>query len=120
MTSALAPTPTARTVCERRELGRKVLDSTKGRTASWQAAYHPGSVKVVAYDENGKVVATDEQDSFDDSAMVCLQADRKTISGDGRELAFITITTRDRTATCAQRERPRDGPRKWRGCAGGP
>lgn len=77
-------------------LGRKVLDSAKGRTASWQAAYHPGSVKVVAYDENGKVVATDEQDSFDDSAMVCLQADRKTISGDGRELAFITITTRDK------------------------
>lgn len=29
-------------------LGRKVLDSAKGRTASWQAAYHPGSVKVVA------------------------------------------------------------------------
>ena len=28
--------------------------------------------------------------------MVCLQADRKTISGDGRELAFITITTRDK------------------------
>ena len=77
-------------------LGRKVLDSAKGRTASWQAAYHPGSVKVVAYDENGKVVATDEQDSFDDSTMVCLQADRKTISGDGRELAFITITTRDK------------------------
>lgn len=41
-------------------------------------------------------MATDEQDSFDDSAMVCLQADRKTISGDGRELAFITITTRDK------------------------
>ena len=77
-------------------LGRKVLDSTKGRTASWQTPYRPGSVKVVAYDENGKVVATDEQDSFDDSAMVCLQADRKTISGDGRELAFITITTRDK------------------------
>ena len=79
-----------------KSLGRKVLDSAKGRTASWQTAYHPGSVKVVAYDENGKVVATDEQDSFDDSAMVCLQADRKTISGDGRELAFITITTRDK------------------------
>ena len=77
-------------------LGRKVLDSAKGRTASWQTPYRPGSVKVVAYDENGKVVATDEQDSFDDSAMVCLQADRKTISGDGRELAFITITTRDK------------------------
>lgn len=28
--------------------------------------------------------------------MVCLQADRKTISGDGRELTFITITTRDK------------------------
>ena len=62
----------------------------EGRTASWQAAYHPGSVKVVAYDENGKVVATDEQDSFDDSAMVCLQADRKTISGD-KLVPFIEL-----------------------------
>ena len=31
-------------------LGRKVLDSAKGRTASWQTPYRSGSVKVVAYD----------------------------------------------------------------------
>ena len=102
-----------------KSLGRKVLDSAKSRTASWQAAYHPGSVKVVAYDENGKVVATDEQDSFDDSAMVCLQADRKTISGDGRELAFITITTRDKNGNPVRNAND-CVTRKWRGCVGGP
>ena len=73
-------------------LGRQVIDPDKGRTATWQAPYKPGRVYVAAYDENGNKVAEDEQCSFGESAGISLQADRTELSGDGRELAFITIT----------------------------
>ena len=76
-------------------LGRQVIDPDKGRTATWQAPYRPGRVYAAAYDEDGSKVAEDEQCSFGESAGISLQADRTEISGNGRELAFITIAIHD-------------------------
>ncbi len=76
-------------------LGRKAIDPDKGRTAAWQVAYAPGAVRAVAYDAAGEPVAEDERRSFGDSVMIRLRADRTEISGDGRQLAFISITTVD-------------------------
>lgn len=76
-------------------LGRKVIDPDKGRTAAWQTPYVPGTVRAVAYNEAGDPVAEDEHRSFGDSAMIRLEADRTELSGDGRQLAFITITAVD-------------------------
>ena len=62
---------------------------------SWQVAYRPGTLRAVAYDEQGAAVAQDERRSFGDSAALCVKADRTALSGDGRELAFLTITAAD-------------------------
>lgn len=76
-------------------LGRKEIHKDQGHTAAWQAEYRPGEVRAVAYGEGGTVVAEDICRSFGDSAAVRIQADRTTLSGSGRELAFLTITTED-------------------------
>lgn len=76
-------------------LGRRAPDPDKGRTVSWQVAYRPGTLRAVAYDEQGAAVAQDERRSFGDSAALCVKADRTALSGDGRELAFLTITAAD-------------------------
>lgn len=75
--------------------GCKTLDPDKSRTASWQVPYRPGTVRAVAYDEQGRPVAEDEQTSYGDSAALRVEADRTELSGSGRELAFLTITAVD-------------------------
>ncbi|MCD8142178.1 MAG: DUF4982 domain-containing protein [Clostridiales bacterium] len=73
--------------------GRRQMD--EGRAAAWRVPYHPGALEAAAYDEAGQVVARDEEHSFGDSAALALAADRASLSGDGRELAFLTVTAVD-------------------------
>ena len=57
--------------------------------------YVPGTLKVVAYDEQGKAVATEEVKTAGKPHHVRLVADRQTLTADGRDLVFITARVED-------------------------
>lgn len=58
--------------------------------------YEPGTLKVVAYDEQGKPVAEQEVHTAGDPYQIVLQADRDTITADGKDLSFITVSVVDK------------------------
>ncbi len=62
---------------------------------SWEVPYSPGSIRVVGY-VDGKPVAQKEIKTAGAPAQVKLQADRTTISADGRDLSYVTVRIEDR------------------------
>ena len=61
--------------------------------------YEPGEIKVVAYDNNGRVVGEQTVRTAGKPARLSLEADRTTIAADGSDLAFITVSLRDTDGT---------------------
>jgi beta-galactosidase len=58
--------------------------------------YEPGTVKVVAYDDNGKAVAQEEVKTAGKPYQIVLDADRKTISANGEDISFVTVSVVDK------------------------
>lgn len=58
--------------------------------------YEPGTVKVVAYDENGKAVAEKEIHTAGKPERIELTADRTRLTANGKDLAFITVKIVDK------------------------
>ena len=58
--------------------------------------YEPGTVKVVAYDENGKAVAETEMHTAGKPHHIELVADCNTIKADGKDLSFVTVKVVDK------------------------
>lgn len=58
--------------------------------------YEPGTVKVVAYDDNGKAVAEKVMVTAGKPYRIQLDADVKTIKADGVDLSYITATIVDK------------------------
>ena len=58
--------------------------------------YEPGTVKVVAYDENGNAVAEEEVRTAGKPYKIVLDADRKTITADGEDISFVTVSVVDK------------------------
>lgn len=58
--------------------------------------YEPGTVKVVAYDENGKAVADTEVHTAGKPYKIELSADRNEIQADGRDISFINVKVVDK------------------------
>lgn len=58
--------------------------------------YEPGSLKVVAFDKNGKAVAEKEVKTAGKPHKIILEADRKTIKSDGEDLSFVTVSVVDK------------------------
>ncbi len=58
--------------------------------------YEPGTVKVVAYDENGNAVAEKEMHTAGKPYAIELSADRSTIKADGKDLSFVTVKVVDK------------------------
>ena len=58
--------------------------------------YEPGTVKVVAYDENGKAVAEKEIHTAGAPDHIELSADRTLLQADGKDLSFITVKVVDK------------------------
>jgi beta-galactosidase len=58
--------------------------------------YEPGTLKAVAYDANGNAVATEEVHTAGTPHHLVLEADRKTIRADGKDLSFITVSVVDK------------------------
>ena len=58
--------------------------------------YGPGTVKVVAYDEQGNAVAEKEMKTAGKPYRIELTPDRSTIAADGRDLSFVTVKVVDK------------------------
>lgn len=58
--------------------------------------YEPGTVKVVAYDKNGKAVAEKEMHTAGKPHHIELIPDRSQIKADGKDLSFVTVRVVDK------------------------
>ncbi|MFV5686904.1 DUF4982 domain-containing protein [Flavobacterium sp. GB2R13] len=58
--------------------------------------YEPGTVKVVAFDKEGKAVAEEEIHTAGKAYQIVLNADRKTIQADGKDLSYVTVSLVDK------------------------
>lgn len=68
--------------------------------------YEPGTVKVVAYDADGKAVATKEVKTAGKPAKIVLEADRTNINADGRDISFVNVKLVDKNGNfCATDDR---------------
>ena len=62
---------------------------------SFQVPFHKGSLRAVAYDENGNVVAEDVHKSFGNTAAIEVTPEFDHILADGKDLAFVEISACD-------------------------
>ncbi|NLP35196.1 MAG: DUF4982 domain-containing protein [Clostridiales bacterium] len=78
-------------------LGVVEIDHEKGKKLSgdWQIPYKKGTLKALAYDEQGQIIASDEQSSFGDATAIKMEADKTELKADGQDLIFVTISTED-------------------------
>ena len=60
----------------------------------WDVAYEPGELKVIAY-HNGKVIAEDVRETAGAPAKIQLTADRQTISFEGNDISYVTVSILD-------------------------
>jgi beta-galactosidase len=58
--------------------------------------YQPGSIKVVAFDEDGNAVAEREVHTAGSPHRIELKADRSTITADGNDLSYVTVSIVDK------------------------
>lgn len=58
--------------------------------------YEPGTVKVTAFDSNGKIAAENEIKTAGDPYRIVLNADRETIKADGEDISFVTVSVVDK------------------------
>ncbi|MDE6249334.1 MAG: DUF4982 domain-containing protein, partial [Paramuribaculum sp.] len=85
------------------------LDSTANKTSEqnfdrqkryrlmWMdTRYEPGTVKVVAYDENGNPVAERQVKTAGKPHHLVLTPDRSTLKADGRDLSFVNVSVVDK------------------------
>lgn len=73
------------------------LERQKRYRLMWMdTKYEPGTVKVVAYDEKGNVAAEKEIRTAGKPHRLVLEADRKVINANGKDLSFITVSVVDK------------------------
>ncbi|HKL34548.1 MAG TPA: DUF4982 domain-containing protein [Tangfeifania sp.] len=58
--------------------------------------YEPGTVKVVAFDDDGNPVAEKEVHTAGKPHHLKLEADRKVIAADGKDLSYVTVSVVDK------------------------
>ena len=58
--------------------------------------YEPGTVKVVAFDENGKAAEEKEMHTAGQPYQIVLDADRKKITADSEDISFVTVSVVDK------------------------
>ena len=79
------------------EKAQKNFERQKRYRLMWMdTRYEPGTVKAVAYDEQGKAVAEKEIRTAGKPHSLVLEADRSIINADGKDLSFITVSVVDR------------------------
>ena len=78
---------------------RKTRDKTKlhrYRLMWMDVKYEPGTIKVVAFDKEGKPIAEKEVHTAGEPHHLELEADRGVIAADGKDLSFVTVTIVDK------------------------
>ena len=79
------------------EDSQKAFTRQKRYRLMWMdTKYEPGEVKVVAYDDTGKAVATQTVRTAGRPHHLELSADRTTISPDGKDISFVTVRVVDK------------------------
>ncbi|HYG21419.1 MAG TPA: beta-galactosidase GalB [Verrucomicrobiae bacterium] len=86
--------------------GRKKKGQFTYRLRWDDVVYQPGEVRVVAY-KGGKRWATAEVKTAGEASQVTLEADRRRIRADGRDLAFVTALVADRRGGMVPRAKNR-------------
>ena len=76
-----------------KNLGRKPMP--KNGHLSWQAVYHPGTVKATGY-KNGKRLLTRSLETTGAPARLLLSADRTTIQADNRDVSVVRVELQDK------------------------
>ena len=78
-------------------LGTFDIDHAKGikLIGDWQLPYQKGTLRAVAYCENGKAIAEDIQTSFGDAKAITLTPSKIEVIADGEDLIFVEIGTID-------------------------
>ncbi|WP_210516538.1 beta-galactosidase GalB [Hymenobacter terricola] len=79
----------------RRTKGPSDQPQTRYRLMWNDVKYAPGSIKVVAYDAQGKEVATEEVRTAGKPHHIRLVADHATLAADGKDLTFLTARVED-------------------------
>lgn len=79
------------------EAAQKSFERQKRYRLMWMdTKYEPGTVKVVAYDENGKAVDEAEIHTAGKPHHIVLTADRNQLQADGKDLSFINVKIVDK------------------------
>ncbi len=80
-----------------RKIGTHDIDHENGvdLIGWWKIPYEDGELKAIAYDESGKVIATDVRRSYRDPKEICLNPDKENLKANGTDLIFIEITMKD-------------------------
>jgi len=78
-------------------LGTFDIDHEKGKklVGDWQLPYRKGTLRAVAYNEQGEVIAEAIQTSFGDAKALTLKPDKTEAVADGEDLIFVEIGTVD-------------------------
>ena len=78
-------------------LGTFEIDHKNGKklVGDWQLPYELGTLRAIAYNEEGEIIAEDVQSSFGDAHKLVLSPDKTEIKVDGEDLVFIEISTVD-------------------------
>ena len=71
-------------------LGRKPAGEQHGFTATYEMTYEPGEITAVSY-EDGKETGRFSLETANSKVQLLAETDRKTLSADGEDLAFITV-----------------------------
>ncbi|MGJ1321925.1 glycoside hydrolase family 2 TIM barrel-domain containing protein [Sphingobacterium faecium] len=75
----------------------KTVDRQKRYRLMWMdCKYEPGTIKVVAYDEDGHVAAEEVVHTAGKAHRIQLKADRKNLKADGKDLSFIEVSMVDK------------------------
>lgn len=89
-----------------KSLGRRSKKEGQDFRLVWDSVvYTPGELKVIAY-KNYKQWATDIVKTTGEAAKLMLKSNRKEISNDGSDLAFITVLVQDREGLTVPRSNP--------------
>ncbi len=77
---------------------KKSFDAKQNRyRLMWMnVKYEPGTVKVVAFDDDGKAVAEKKVRTAGEPHHLELAADRNEIAADGKDLSYVTVTVVDK------------------------
>ncbi len=58
--------------------------------------YEPGTLKIVAFDKNGAIAATEEIRTAGEPYRIVLESDRTTLKADGNDISFVTVSVVDK------------------------